>query len=443
MDVRKKIWITKEFKIRDSPLITRFKNSDDWKTLYNVFVMMFIAMLTYTACDDFMLGGSSYLGLRLIWLGFDKPHFVILVWCTSNVLACVNYVCFMIWARIRTSLKPTGTKLWDTLWISLLIVYYFGFLYGLQVIGNLLSFSMCSSAVLFIEQVRLLMKQHSFIRTNAPRVLAFEKHSNDDSLQVPNFGKFLYFLFAPTMIYQDDYPRTSHIRWKFVIYNFGEIFATMWFVNLVGQKFLFLSFRDLCLRKFPLGEIITPVFTHVVVGFFILLSTFYTILHASQNAFAEMLRFGDRMFYKEWWHSKSLSEFYRTWNVLVHEWLYMFIFRDVYEKFVLKNETAAKFTVFVVSAVVHEWVLFNIFRFFLPVHLVLFLLTGAVFAVMNLLDVRWGNLLVLYSLALGFCIQVHLFTIEFFARLNCPVSENVTGLEFYVPRFITCNCINL
>jgi len=38
------------------------------------------------------------------------------------------------------------------------------------------------------------------------------------------------------------------------------------------------------------------------------------------NIIAELLRFGDREFYKDWWNCRSLAEFWRTWNMPVHQW---------------------------------------------------------------------------------------------------------------------------
>ena len=141
------------------------------------------------------------------------------------------------------------------------------------------------------------MKQHAFIRTNIPRVLLVKMHT-ETNLQLPNFGKFLYFMFAPTMIYRDEYPRTPQIRWNFVFYNIAEIFAVLWFSAIVMDRFLVSTFQDICLRQFALGEIITPIFTNVVPGLTFTLFSCYVVLHAFQNVFAEILRFGDRMFYK-------------------------------------------------------------------------------------------------------------------------------------------------
>lgn len=42
-----------------------------------------------------------------------------------------------------------------------------------------------------------------------------------------------------------------------------------------------------------------------------------------------MLRFGDRQFYLDWWNSCSFNTYYRTWNTLVQDWLYNYIYIDI------------------------------------------------------------------------------------------------------------------
>lgn len=66
------------------------------------------------------------------------------------------------------------------------------------------------SFALLMEQVRFIMKTYSFIRLNAPRVLTYKNHQKNPNAStdvIPSFNKYLYFLFVPTFIYKDEYPR--------------------------------------------------------------------------------------------------------------------------------------------------------------------------------------------------------------------------------------------
>jgi sterol O-acyltransferase len=145
--------------------------------------------------------------------------------------------------------------------------------------------------------------------------------------------------------------------------------------------------------------------------------------------------------FQEWWTSRSLSEYYRTWNVVVHDWLFTYIYKDMYEIVVPKSKVVAKLAVFLISAVIHEWILSNVLKLFLPIQFTQFFIAGAVLALLNMLDLPVGNLLVWYLIVFGSGIQVNLYTLEFFARGNCPLVANSTTLEFFKPRFVSCGCI--
>lgn len=59
----------------------------------------------------------------------------------------------------------------------------------------------------------------------------------------PEFSKFLYFLFAPTLIYRDSYPRTSSVRWKYVISNLAQFATTTVFAYYLFYRFCLPIFR--------------------------------------------------------------------------------------------------------------------------------------------------------------------------------------------------------
>lgn len=68
-----------------------------------------------------------------------------------------------------------------------------------------------------MEQVRIVMKSYSFVRENVCKVL--RPWGKDDregpaswyegqmSPRVGSFRQHLYFMFSPTMLYRDYYPR--------------------------------------------------------------------------------------------------------------------------------------------------------------------------------------------------------------------------------------------
>ena len=79
--------------------------------------------------------------------------------------------------------------------------------------------------------------------------------------------------------------------------------------------------------------------------------------------------------FKDWWNSNSFASYYRMWNVVVHDWLYAYIYRDALYLLGDKYRSVAATGVFLISAVVHEYILGLTFRFFYPV---LFFMFGGV-----------------------------------------------------------------
>jgi diacylglycerol O-acyltransferase-1 len=79
---------------------------------------------------------------------------------------------------------------------------------------------------------------------------------------------------------------------------------------------------------------------------------FYFYFHLCLILSGELLRFGDRVFYKDWWNSSEISAYWRLWNLPVHYWL----IRHVYFPCIRMNlnRTASTFTVFLMSAIMHE-----------------------------------------------------------------------------------------
>lgn len=80
--------------------------------------------------------------------------------------------------------------------------------------------------------------------------------------------------------------------------------------------------------------------------------SFYLLFHLLLNIFAEILRFGDREFYRDWWNCTSFGEYWRLWNIPVHRWLARHVYSPIYA--ITGSRNAAMIAAFVVSAFFHE-----------------------------------------------------------------------------------------
>jgi diacylglycerol O-acyltransferase 1 len=167
-----------------------------------------------------------------------------------------------------------------------------------------------------------------------------------------------YFWMAPTLTYQIAFPRTDKIR--------------IWRVASLLLRFFFV----LILLLFLIAQVITPTLRslvhdleatngkltfHLMAEYGLRLSlantycwllVFYGYFHVYLNLSAELLRFGDRVFYKDWWNSSDVSSYWRLWNMPVHYWLVRHVFFPCVRRGLSK--TMATFVVFFLSAVFHE-----------------------------------------------------------------------------------------
>lgn len=134
-------------------------------------------------------------------------------------------------------------------------------------------------------------------------------------------------------------------------------FWLLFYVYYVFERLCTPLFRNIRQEPFSARVLVLCIFNSILPAALILFLSFFAFLHCWLNAFAEMLRFGDRMFYKDWWNSTSYANYYRTWNVVVHDWLYYYAYKDFLWFFTKKFKPAAMFAVFAVSAVVHEYAL--------------------------------------------------------------------------------------
>jgi len=100
------------------------------------------------------------------------------------------------------------------------------------------------------------------------------------------------------------------------------------------------------------ASIIERIMKLSTISLVIWLAGFYAFFHSLLNALAEVMRFGDREFYSDWWNSWSVGMYWRSWNKPV----YLFMKRHIFSPLVGRGWSpfAASIMVFLFSAILHE-----------------------------------------------------------------------------------------
>ena len=125
-------------------------------------------------------------------------------------------------------------------------------------------------------------------------------------LQYPTnltIGNMLWFCVAPTLCYQLNYPRSPSIRWQYVLTILIRMVVSACFIVFCVEQYisptLAQSFVALKSRDIPL--IVVRLLKLAIPNTYVWLLGFYFYFHLWLNLLAELTRFGDRLFYKDWY----------------------------------------------------------------------------------------------------------------------------------------------
>ncbi|XP_066468908.1 sterol O-acyltransferase 2-like [Tiliqua scincoides] len=424
--------------IAQQSLLDELLEIKHFRSIYHIFVAFLCVFALSTIIVDSIDEGRLVLDFNLFIFAFENLPRALFTWlCMFLYTLLVPYKFLQMWASaLRTAKHP---RLFTSTTAVVLLVCHAAVL-GFYPVYTVAYYHLgpASRFIVILEQVRFLMKSHSFLRESVPPILY--AMSKDGKVHPPEFSTYLYFLFCPTLIYRESYPRTPYVRWRYVIKNFAQILGCVFYINFILERLCIPLFSNMSKQPFSLKTMVLSIFSATLPGTFLLLLCFFAFLHCWFNAFAEMLRFADCTFYKDWWNSTGFSTYYRTWNVVVHDWLYYYIYQDLLWLLRGKVRVAAMLSAFLASATVHEYAYSLCFGFFYPVSFTLFAIFGVIFNFI-IHDKRTSpvwNVLFWTLLLVGQGIQVCLYSQEWYAQLHCPLQER-TFWAIVTPRSWSCH----
>eukprot|EP00920_Eleutheroschizon_duboscqi_P012469 GHVT01029711.1.p1 GENE.GHVT01029711.1~~GHVT01029711.1.p1 ORF type:complete len:544 (-),score=62.97 GHVT01029711.1:733-2364(-) len=210
--------------------------------------------------------------------------------------------------------------------------------------------------VLVISMI-LMMKMHSYTKTNMEfhrlqgTAEAVEEYPANVTMR--NFG---HYLLCPVLVYEPKYPTGPGFRWKYFALKFISLIGAMTMVYMICTSFIIPNLIDSPRRS------LVEIIARLIFPFLLLdLLFFYILFECICNLFAEVVNFGDREFYKDWWNSTSWDEFSRKWNRPVHLFLLRHVYLESHHKYSFSQRDATIAT-FLFSAVMHELFMAVCFR---------------------------------------------------------------------------------
>ncbi|GIX93690.1 sterol O-acyltransferase 1 [Caerostris darwini] len=427
---------TKVFVHRNS-VLTDLMEVNHLQTVYNISVAFVMLLLLNSVMYYIVTPDTFWRDMKLIGWAAANVQLFIKCWISYHVLAFLVLYGFKTWIRVRNKIN---TKMADFVFLQMFIfasiLMFVATSYAMVTNG----FRITIHLAIMSEQVRLYMKIYSFVRESVPRVLHYKpsKDGKQEHVLYPTASHYLYYLFAPVLIYRDSYPRKKDIQYKFVATSFFNFFSCIFIIFCGCMRFVVDVFQNTGIVQFTLKEAAMMLAGSMVAGTLMMFVIFYGLLHSWLNAFAELLRFGDRDFYQDWWNSTSFSEYYRKWNAVVHDWLYTYVYMESINAGM--SRSIALVIVFFVSSVFHEYILSLSFGFFYPVLGVVYLSVGVpvIFLTKKKTTQLW-NTFMWSMLFAGWGFVVFLYSIEWYARANCKGTEDPI-LDYFIPRSWSKSC---
>jgi diacylglycerol O-acyltransferase-1 len=181
-----------------------------------------------------------------------------------------------------------------------------------------------------------------------------------DAVIYPNnltISNLAYFLAAPTLCYQLNYPRSPRIRWGYVLNKLAQLVFFVCAVIFMMEQWCWPVVKNsfVSMKERNYGHLVERVMKLSVPSLAIWLSIFYAFFHLWLNIVAEVLQFGDREFYRDWWNATTMNYYWRTWNIPTHNWLVRHVYMPSLRHGLSKTTAAA--LVFLFSAIFHELII--------------------------------------------------------------------------------------
>ena len=131
----------------------------------------------------------------------------------------------------------------------------------------------------------------------------------------------LYFLCAPTLVYEPEFPRTEKIRWFLLFQNITLLVIFLFLIDFLIEQYVY-PIAVQTSKEVESFNIFTKLLRLTVPNITVWILFFFSFFHLWLNILAEVLRFGDRLFYEDWWNCTSFDFFWRTWNIPTHVFFY-------------------------------------------------------------------------------------------------------------------------
>nr|CAI5868684.1 unnamed protein product [Callosobruchus analis] len=184
------------------------------------------------------------------------------------------------------------------------------------------------------------------------------KDSKVSLVQYPdnlNLKDLYYFICAPTLCYELNFPKTDRIRKRFLLKRIFEVLICGQIIMVIMQQYMVPSIKNSLIPFSNMDYTRTAerLLKLAIPNHLAWLIGFYLMFHSWLNLVGEILHFADRSFYNDWWNANNIDMFWRNWNLPVHRWALRHLYFPMIE--MGYGRMTGSVAVFFISAFFHEY----------------------------------------------------------------------------------------
>ncbi|CAI5526138.1 unnamed protein product [Closterium sp. Naga37s-1] len=339
--------------VRESPLSSVAIFQQSHAGLFNLCIVLLVAVNSRLIIENLMKYGI--LARSSFWLSSSSLREWPLLMCGLSLAA------FPLMALCIEKLRAHG-YITEQVTAFLHVVNIAGeFFYPAIVINRVHSQPLGGFLLIFVA-VTVFMKLISYAHTlHDVRKRLSEGHQLVPAAGAPvvqyplnlTVGNLCYFMAAPTLCYQLGYPRAPHVRKGWLLQQVVKLLTFTGLVLFIIEQYINPIIKN---SQHPLKGhslySIERVLKLSIPTLYVWLGIFFCFFHLWLNILGELLCFGDREFYRDWWNAKTIEEYWKLWNMPVHRWMVRHIYFPCLS--IGLTKPLAVFVVFFLSAVFHE-----------------------------------------------------------------------------------------
>ena len=478
----------KRFEIRDSFLSKLFRK-EDYETIYNIFLSFLIFLIAVFTTGGILSQNHmmKFDQLEKLFFGFS----FVLKGLISNIFISTLFIFVMI-VMMKNNFSRNFITLGYLINISLYVYYFTNensttenmsvicrIIYFSEIIRTILKmfayfFEKVLRASLVIRKGDIDLEKESevaivIIKDNGVNNFNIKKKkfengeeaiessvydANKNQVNFPDLGEFpislnfhkitykliyeqiinfLYFYFCPTLIYRDDYPKLKSFSPKSVLMNLINSLMGFSF-NYIIVDMMLIPFINGNLNYLKPENILQTLLNFILFSILILFVSFFGICHAYFNLFADIIGFGDREFYGDFWNARTPKEFISKIIFIFKE------FFDYYGSHIIKRYTNLGSTltewinVFILGSFL-EYIAYYSLGYFFPVISVLIIFSRIISFVLDWTKISKYEVStfftwMLVSLGCGILVFISLTAYYIKNDINLDHGE-ICGYQFY------------